>query len=144
MMMRVHVSLQVKSLDASRTFYRALLGQEASKVRADYLNFRMDEPPIHLALQEGDVECCSGTGHFGIELPSQGNLAAWRQRLEAAGLDFVVEDQAACCYARADKLWLQDPDGYRWEVWVRTGEHDALGGACAMQSDGTGKTAACC
>ena len=54
-------------------------------------------------------------------------LDSWRNRLATAGVVFDVEDDAQCCYARADKLWLTDPDGHRWEIWVRTGEHDAMG-----------------
>jgi hypothetical protein len=41
-------------------------------------------------------------------------------------VDFTVENEARCCYAKADKLWLTDPDGYRWELWTRTGEYDAI------------------
>jgi hypothetical protein len=28
-----------------------------------------------------------------------------------------------CCYARQDKIWVHDPDGHPWEVYVLL--HDA-------------------
>ena len=51
--MRVHISLNVQSLSKSQAFYVALFGQEASKQKPGYANFRLNEPPIHLALVEG-------------------------------------------------------------------------------------------
>ena len=53
----------------------------------------------------------------------------WQQRLEHLGVEFAIEDEASCCYALADKLWVTDPDGYRWELWLRTGEFDGMGEA---------------
>ena len=125
--MRVHISLNVSSLEASVAFYSALFGQAASKTRDGYANFRLDQPPLHLALVESDKPVGSGVSHLGVELPSAETLDDWRTRLEHSSVNFDVEDEARCCYAKADKLWLSDPDGYRWEVWVRTGEYDGMG-----------------
>jgi hypothetical protein len=39
-----------------------------------------------------------------------------------------------CCYARQDKIWVHDPDGTPWEVFVThedTAEHGAGGVAVA-------------
>ena len=125
--MRVHVSLNVASLENSETFYTGLFGTGPSKRRAGYANFRLEAPPIHLALVENGKVGAGGVSHLGIELPDPGTLEDWKQRLFAAGLEPQVEDRATCCYAIADKLWLTDPDGYRWEVWVRTGEYGEMG-----------------
>ena len=40
------------------------------------------------------------------------------ERLKAAGLADLVEDEATCCYARQDKVWAIEPQGLRWE-WYR-------------------------
>lgn len=120
--MRIHISLNVSSLENSLHFYQGLFGQAPSKVREGYANFRLDQPPIHLALEQGGPTGAGGVSHVGIELPDVDSLAAWRTRLETDGMSFIVEDKARCCYAKADKLWLTDPDGYLWEIWVRTGD----------------------
>ena len=130
--MRIHISLNVKTLNDSIGFYSHLFGQAASKERDGYANFRLDSPPIHLALVEDEGRTGEGVSHLGVELPDADTLAAWRDRLESSGADFAIEDQAACCYAKADKLWLSDPDGYRWEIWVRTGEYEAMGATNAV------------
>lgn len=124
--MRIHIALTVESLADSVNFYARMLGAPASKQHPGYANFRLDSPPIHLALTEGAAVTPTAS-HFGIELPTHQDLDDWRQRLEAAGVVFQAEQRAACCYATADKLWLRDPDGQRWEIWVRTGDFDAMG-----------------
>ncbi len=142
--MRVHISLNVHSLPKSQAFYADLFGHEASKQKPGYANFRLDEPPIHLALLESKNEAGGGVSHLGIELPDKETLDAWRSRLEDAGVPFSIEDQAQCCYASADKLWLEDPDGYRWEVWVRTGEFESMGEVRITESVNCGVEGPCC
>lgn len=131
--MRIHISLPVTNLDQSLAFYGTVLGQPASKVRDDYANFRLDAPPLHLALvlsgASGDSPAARASGsphHFGVELPDHDQLGAWRARAAEAGLAMRVEDDVTCCYARADKFWVSDPDGHEWEFWVRTADADAM------------------
>lgn len=142
--MRVHISLNTSSVDNSARFYSSLFGQAASKTRNGYANFRLDEPPIHLALVEGSRDNGTGISHLGIELPNACTLHSWRTRLEENGVEFTVEDKASCCYATADKLWLTDPDGYRWEIWVRTGEFDGMGATRAAANPTAVTESACC
>jgi hypothetical protein len=40
------------------------------------------------------------------------------QRFTDAGLALFTEDNTDCCYALQDKVWVTDPDGNRWEVFV--------------------------
>lgn len=131
--MRVHISLKVSSLERSLAFYSGLFGEEPSKLKPAYANFRLNEPPVHLALMECPSTHGDGLSHLGFEVPDAEALVAWKRRLEESGVAFEVEDRARCCYAQADKLWLTDPDGYRWELWVRTGDYERMGGT---RSDG--------
>jgi catechol-2,3-dioxygenase len=142
--MRIHVSLKVSSLENSTDFYNRLFGVPASKTKEAYANFRLDEPPIHLALVESDATGSEGVSHFGIELPDADTLESWHQRLAQSGIDFDVEDKARCCYAQADKLWLTDPDGYRWDIWVRTGEFDGFGATKITNDNREQASSVCC
>jgi catechol 2,3-dioxygenase-like lactoylglutathione lyase family enzyme len=72
--MRIHISLNVESIEQSKAFYTALFGQVASKLKPGYANFRLDDPPIHLALMERGKTGSEGVGHLGIELPEPKNL----------------------------------------------------------------------
>jgi catechol 2,3-dioxygenase-like lactoylglutathione lyase family enzyme len=150
---RVHLNLEVADLDPSIAFYTRLFGAGPTKVRADYANWRLDEPALHLALvaHPGRGKPRSGE-HFGVELFEAEALKDWRARAEAAGLALRVEEQVTCCYAVADKWWAADPDGNEWEFWVRSAEAERLkdgampletvpgGACCAPAPDGT----ACC
>ena len=125
--MRIHISLPVSDLDKSVAFYSSVLGNPASKLKEDYANFRLDEPAIHLALVARPVnETSISASHYGVELPDHETLEDWRTRAANQKLDILDDPDASCCYARADKFWLGDPDGNRWEFWVRTGEGDTL------------------
>ena len=125
--MRVHISIQVNDLAKSGAFYSSLFGQSASKEKPDYMNFRLDEPAIHLALVQGESVPQRGCEHFGIELPTEETFRAWEDRLTSTVPDLAQpEPGATCCYAKADKVWLSDPDGNRWEIWHRTGDHSSM------------------
>lgn len=125
--MRVHISIPTDKLEASVEFYQKVFGNDASKARKDYANFRLDAPPIHLSLvQVASTGSVTSTGHFGIELPDHETLEQWRSRANEQGLLIEDDADALCCYARGDKFWLSDPNGYRWEFWVRTGESEVL------------------
>ena len=140
---RVHINIPVSDLEASVSFYSKVFGVAPSKRRPDYANFRLEEPALHLAL----VETCglspkavqNGEGqHFGIELFVDETLAAWKERVKDAGvLPHLVEEAVTCCYAVADKFWLQDPDGNEWEFWVR---HDDEGDTLYSSTEST----SCC
>lgn len=125
--MRVHISLPARNLQRSRTFYQALFDQPPSKEKPDYINFRLDEPAIHLSLIQSESVPQRGCEHFGIELPTPEVFEAWEKRLTETVPELAEREPGAkCCYARADKVWLSDPDGNRWEIWHRTGDHSAL------------------
>ena len=113
--MRVHVSLRVGQLEDSVRFYSALFGVAPTERRDDYANFRLDQPPIHLALVEGAAASPVG-GHHGIELEAGDELRRWLDRARGAGIETRSEEAATCCYAVADKFWATDPDGNRWET----------------------------
>lgn len=118
---RIHVSLPVPRLDEAVDFYSRLLGQEPSKLRPDYANFRLDEPPLHLALVHTPAREAQDLHpmHFGIELADRATLETWRTRLATQEVKVREEHAAECCYAVGEKLWATDPAGHEWEVWVR-------------------------
>lgn len=59
-------------------------------------------------------------------------------RLQSAGLAAFDEMQTTCCYAKQDKIWVQDPDGIPWELFVT--HEDVEPGETPSQVE----SAACC
>ena len=125
---RIHISLPVQDLEASTRFYESLFGTPPSKQKADYTNFRLDSPALHLALVSSPTPGSTriGASHFGVELFEGKDLDAWRTRLERAEIPTAIEDGVTCCYAVADKVWATDPEGNRWEFWVRQEEAETM------------------
>jgi catechol 2,3-dioxygenase-like lactoylglutathione lyase family enzyme len=115
-MSRVQLALNVSDLGEAVGFYSKLLGIEPAKIRPGYANFAVDDPPLKLVLIEGGR---GGTlNHLGVEVASTEEVAAAAARLSDEGLDTRTEEQATCCYAVQDKVWVEDPDGAPWEVYT--------------------------
>ncbi|NEZ04632.1 glyoxalase/bleomycin resistance/dioxygenase family protein [Wenzhouxiangella sp. XN201] len=118
-MNKTHISLDVKNLDAAVAFYRNFLQAEPAKVRSGYANFELDNPPLKLALNEAKK---SSVSHLGVQVADREAVFESIERLQAAGLETLVETDTDCCHAVQDKVWIADPDGHRWEVFVVKGD----------------------
>jgi len=117
---RVHIALEVTDLEQSRRFYETLLGTTPTKQRPGYVKFEPRDPSINLTLNEvQDVQNGdSNTAHFGIQVKSPQEVQEAISRFRQTGLETLVEENTACCYAVQDKVWVTDPEGNRWEVFV--------------------------
>jgi catechol 2,3-dioxygenase-like lactoylglutathione lyase family enzyme len=117
MMARVQLALRVTDLDSSVEFYRKFFGVEPAKRRSGYANFAVTEPPLKLVLIEGEPGQATVMDHLGIEVESTEQVRAAAARLSGQGLDTAVED-ATCCYAVQDKVWVHGPGAEPWEVYT--------------------------
>jgi catechol 2,3-dioxygenase-like lactoylglutathione lyase family enzyme len=120
--LKVHVSLDVKNIEDSIRFYSTLFDMQPTKLRPGYAKFDADFPAVNLALNERAHCCLQGLSHMGIRVPSLEQVAATKARLQAAGFKTEDEMGSTCCSALQDKVWVQDPSGYRWEVYVFKGD----------------------
>ena len=137
---RIHMGLAVSDVEKSLTFYRALLGVEPSKVKPGYAKLESDAPSINLTLnQTTEPSVFAMPGHFGVEVGSTELVAEANERMRAAGFATENEDGVTCCFAVQDKVWISDPDGHRWEVYVKLADaeiHSGPSKAAAPCCDG--------
>ena len=143
-MIQAHVSIRVSNLERSVAFYQAFFGAAPNKRRPGYANFDLADPPLKFALNEGPVAGQAGTlDHLGFRVDSLEEVEAFKTRLQQAGLATFDEKDVTCCYAKQDKIWVHDPDGIEWEVYVLTDDlldddsHDHTGN----ELDASGKPA---
>ena len=129
-MSRVQLALNVSDLEEAITFYSALFDAQPAKVRPGYANFAIEEPPLKLVLIEGVGEPGS-INHLGVEVATTDEVAAATAAFTGKGMACAVEDATTCCYAVQDKVWVDGPDGARWEVYTVLADApgpDGLGG----------------
>lgn len=119
---KLHVSLDVKNVEESVRFYSALFDAPPTKLKPGYAKFDLDQPAINLTMQQASHCCLQGLSHMGVRVGSTDEVLAVKQRLNAAGIQTLDEMNTTCCYAAQDKIWLTDPTGYRWEVYVFKGD----------------------
>lgn len=116
-MARVQLALNVSDIDEAVAFYSKVFGVEPAKRRPGYANFAVAEPPLKLVLFENPG--ARGTlNHLGVEVESTDEVAQASARFAAAGLGTVDEEGVTCCHAVQDKVWVDDPDGQRWEFYT--------------------------
>ena len=52
--------------------------------------------------------------------------AELEERLTADGMETTGVDDTVCCYAAKTETWVTDPDGAKWEWYVKTGDAEQM------------------
>lgn len=114
-MKRLHVHIAVDNLTDNIRFYSALFAAEPSVVKSDYAKWMLDDPRVNFAISQRGA--AAGLNHLGMQVESADELVQMRGRLEDLQTDVIEESGTACCYAKSDKYWANDPQGIAWETF---------------------------
>ncbi len=144
--LKPHISLNVRDVAESVSFYKKLFGIEPMKSIGNYAKFDVQNPPLNLALNEGNFQAGGTLSHLGIQVESTDDVLKTRERWVAEGLLTVDEMQVDCCYALQDKTWARDPDGNEWEVFTVLENTEGKGNcACGTKVEADElSTSVCC
>jgi uncharacterized glyoxalase superfamily protein PhnB len=143
--MRPHLALNVSSVEQAVPFYEALFETGPTKVRPGYAKFEIAEPALNFTLNEGKRgESAGAFNHGGIQVASTDEVLAARLRLQEAGLASHDELDTTCCYARQDKIWVRDPDGTPWEIFVTHEDSEELDGGQLATTGAESSQRSCC
>ena len=113
-------------------------------VKTDYAKWMLEDPRVNFAISTRGHQ--AGLDHLGIQVENADELQEVYARLHKAGGNVIEQGPTACCYAKSEKSWIDDPAGVAWETFLTTGESTDYG-------DGTGerdarvaheKQGACC
>jgi catechol 2,3-dioxygenase-like lactoylglutathione lyase family enzyme len=109
--LKAHVSLNVKDVEASIDFYARLFGSPVKSRRAGHASFDLSAPALFLVLDE-KPRTGNNADHFGVLLASAADLDEAAAQLHRAAIPSTREPT---------KLWVHDPDGNAWEFFVLPG-----------------------
>jgi catechol 2,3-dioxygenase-like lactoylglutathione lyase family enzyme len=132
-MKRLHVHVAVSDIPQSIGFYSALFAAKPAVVKSDYAKWMLDDPRVNFAISTRGRQ--PGLDHLGIQVEDAGELNEVYGRLREAGGNIIEQGETACCYAKSEKSWIDDPAGIAWETFLTTGESITYG-------DGTGENTA--
>jgi catechol 2,3-dioxygenase-like lactoylglutathione lyase family enzyme len=137
-MKRFHVHVSVKDLPGSVRFYSKLFGTPPAVEKPDYAKWMLDDPRVNFAIsQRGGA---AGVNHLGLQVDSDEELKALRRQVADADISAVDQKEAACCYAKSDKYWVEDPQGIAWETFHTLGGIPVFG----EEAEPVGDNGACC
>lgn len=132
--MKFHTSLPVRDIEATTHFYSRLFDEPPVKKKVDYVKFLPKNVALNISFHQAEESTVRAL-HLGFEVSDGAALDRIYQRLKADGLVREERETSVCCYANQDKFWVEDPDGYRWELYVLLADSekkaDRKTGCCA-------------
>lgn len=145
-MSRLQLAINVTDLDKAIEFYSRLFGTAPAKVKAGYANFAVNDPPLKLVLFEGPEGAT--INHLGVEVETADEVVSAERRLTAAGLQTTGVDETLCCFAEKAETWVVDPDGARWEWYVKSGDseqiHNTIVRSLPREAESEAASRTCC
>jgi catechol 2,3-dioxygenase-like lactoylglutathione lyase family enzyme len=141
-MKRMHVHVAVEDLPKSIGFYSALFDAQPAVVKSDYAKWMLTDPRVNFAISTRGRE--PGLDHLGIQVESQTELHEVYARLKKAGGTVIEQRATACCYAKSEKSWIDDPAGISWETFHTTGENINYGDGTGENDARVAHAKACC
>ena len=135
-MKRFHVHVSVRDLAESVRFYSNMFGVPPAVEKPDYAKWMLDDPRVNFAISRRGAT--PGVNHLGIQVESDEELQQLRDQAAAGSIAALDQKGAACCYAKSDKYWTEDPQGVAWETF------HTLGAVPVYGEETRGEKEACC
>lgn len=114
---KFHIALNVSDISKTTSFYKALFGEEPVKVKEDYVKFELENPGLVISFIQSPAKVSANFGHLGLRVESEKELYDRKTFIEGKIQIELEEQNTNCCYSHQDKFWVNDPDGYEWEVY---------------------------
>ena len=141
-MKRMHVHVAVEDLPRSIDFYSALFDAQPAVIKPDYAKWMLEDPRVNFAISTRGRE--PGLDHLGIQVEDKGELHEVYARLRKAGGTIIEQGETACCYAKSEKSWIDDPAGIAWETFHTTGENTEYGDGSGEREARVAHEKSCC
>ena len=142
--MRLQLALDVSDIDEAVDFYSKMFAIEPAKRKPGYANFAIADPPLKLVLFEK-----AGGGnrlnHLGVEVEHASQVTAAKNRMTDSGLYNTGVRDVTCCFADKTEVWVDGPDGARWEWYLKVADRDGAGAdTIGFDTDAEAVAGHCC
>ena len=124
-MKRLHLHIHVKNLERNIKFYSSLFNAKPIKVKFDYAQWILEDPTINFAISTGHAKI--GLDHLGIQVEGKSQLDEIRNQLFSKQINTHTNGETTCCYAKAEKSWIEDPNGIAWEAYHKMDDAEVYG-----------------
>ena len=124
-MKTVHIHISVQDIEKSVHFYSSLFGIKPTKLKSDYAKWMLDDPKMNFAISNRSSK--QGLDHLGIQVDSESELNEISQRIQKAEQHLFKQGVTECCYAKSNKVWLEDPAGIAWEAYETMEDVEVFG-----------------
>ncbi|WP_035871804.1 FosX/FosE/FosI family fosfomycin resistance hydrolase [Cucumibacter marinus] len=119
-----HITLIVRDLDRAEAWLTSVLGAERvydsgaeTFSRSPERFFVIGADRVWVAIMQGEPQGDPGYNHIAFKV-DPGTLAAYRTRLETAGLE--IENGRSRVQGKGDSLYFRDFDNHRYELHTGT------------------------
>ncbi|MEP6950451.1 MAG: VOC family protein [Ginsengibacter sp.] len=111
-----HLSISVKDIHRSATFYENVFGAKKMYVNEKFIQLQTpgSKDIIVLDKSDGEVKTASGVKHFGFRLIDLTDIKPLILEIEKAG--GKIKESGEFCPGEP-YVFFYDPDGYEIEVW---------------------------
>jgi catechol 2,3-dioxygenase-like lactoylglutathione lyase family enzyme len=140
-MNRFHVHVAVDDLAANIRFYSTVFGMQPTVMKDDYAKWMLDDPRVNFAISSRGAK--PSLDHLGLQVDSDEKLAGLRAQVGQAAIAAFDQPQAACCYAKSDKYWINDPQGIAWETFHTLDQIPVFGADTKVAGKDDGASACC-
>ncbi|QWD62950.1 ArsI/CadI family heavy metal resistance metalloenzyme [Polynucleobacter sp. MWH-UH25E] len=146
-MKRLHVHVSVEDIQKSIPFYSKMFGSDPTVLKGDYAKWQLEDPKVNFAISSRGAPI--GLNHLGIQVESEPELSEMKMRLDSIESDVVEQIGAACCYAKSDKYWVNDPAAIPWETFhtldsIPVFNDEQAAGCCVPEPASSSKTQSSC
>ena len=146
-MKRLHVHVSVEDIQTSIPFYSKMFGSDPTILKSDYAKWQLEDPKVNFAISSRGAPV--GLNHLGIQVESEPELGEMKMRLDSIESDVVEQIGTACCYAKSDKYWVNDPAGIPWETFhtldsIPVFNDELAAGCCVPESASSSKAQSSC
>ena len=141
-MKRFHVHVAVDDLAANIRFYSTVFGTQPAVVEGRLREVDARRPAGELRdlepRREAGTRPSWSAGRF-----RRGARRACARRWRKPRSPRSTQAQAACCYAKSDKYWIDDPQGIAWETFHTLDQIPVFGADTQRAEKGAGDSACC-